>query len=230
MKISRWFPLRTVSFCLAAATCLDASVVLYDQPVLNQTDRGSFSDLSQQQIADQFMLSFAASITGVRWSGSYFNFDLSPSVTNIAFVIRFFADTSGLPVVTPFYSANVSAAVADSGVVFEGRKIYTFSVDSLPTSVPVLGGVQTWISILESDKSPNFFEWANSTVGPNAYDATRFGDGSVWNQQGPGGIESFRGNQAFTLTGTAVPEPSSLVVLGIGLAAIFIKKAHPAPF
>ena len=205
-----------------------ASVVLYDQPVLNQTDRGAFSELSGQQIADQFTINSAANITGVSWSGSYFNFDLDPSVSSIDFVIRFFADTSGLPAANPFYSANVSATAVDSGVVFQGREIYTYSVDSLPTSVPILGGSQTWISILESDPSipPGSFEWANSTVGPDDYDAYRVGDGTVWNQIGPGAIQDYRENQAFTLTGTAVPEPSPLILLGIALAVIFVKKTR----
>ena len=101
----------------AVITCLDAGVI-YDQPVPNQTDRGPFSELGGQEIADQFVVSSAATVTGVRWSGSQFDCDLNPSVTSLNFVIRFFADASGLPSVTLFHGANVSATVGDCGVVF----------------------------------------------------------------------------------------------------------------
>ena len=225
MKSSR-FGLKLAGVCLAAVPWLHAGV-LYEQPVLNQTDRGPISEVGGQQIADQFVLSSAGVVGGVSWSGSYFGFDLSPGVTSINFVIRFFSDTGApnVPAVDPFYSAGVSANVTDSGAIFDGRKIYTFSVDSLPTPVSIAGGSPTWISILESDASTPLgsFEWANSTVGSGDYDAFRVIESDVWMAISMAdGAQPYRGNQAFALTD--VPEPSTGLLLGVGAALFFQKR------
>ncbi|MBI3272842.1 MAG: HYR domain-containing protein [Planctomycetes bacterium] len=191
----------------AAGDC----ITLFNQPVLNQFDRGSFSERGEaggfpQQLADDFKVTSSGSINHVNWSGSYFTTDLPTSTTSIQFRIRFFNDNGGgSPQNNPVNDQLVAASVTWSGVIFEGRKIYSFGAD-LPTAFSATAGVLYWISILEEDSSTSginkTWRWANSATTPGAVAKFRSADGAGWSIDG-----GIRGNKALQLLSCPVGPP-----------------------
>lgn len=172
---------------------------------------GEFSNLgpSHQQAADDFVLSAASTLESLTWFGRYF---ANIAVANpIDFSIRIFADSGGAPAVVPFHVIAVSVNAVATGDNFGGVPWFSYST---PLAI-ALGPGTYWLSILENDASTPLFGgsqwlWGDSAAGLRAL---RLSDGSAW-------ISGLDNNHAFTLNGTPVPEPSTLVLSAVGLAAL----------
>ena len=152
------------------------------------------------------MLTKDASVYRVIWYGSYHGGDLSTGTTAVDFRIRVFEDNgSGAPVLIPVFEQLGSAAVEDSGVVFQGRIIYLFSAD-LSSPFVGTGATTYYISILEADSSnTGTWRWANSTVTVSDSAWFRNSEGASWTNHSAGGGQ--RANVAVQLLDCGAVEP-----------------------
>ncbi len=175
---------------------------------LDTAAEGQYSNTgpgTHQQVADPFVLPQAMALTWVQWYGRYDG--VVPQV-NFAFTLRLFADDSGAPALTPIQQLDVVvASTALSGDPVPWR--------SYSTALPgwTVGPGTYWLSILENDPGTpamGLTQWLwGDTLGTGRR-ALRHADSDPW-------LAGLDVNHAFTLEGRAIPEPSALLVLGVGL-------------
>lgn len=211
-----------VAVILYSTTSFGAAIV--DQhPAVTNAANALFSNLFgpefQQQIADDFTLDSGATIESVEWSGYFFDDSVSGSASTVDFIVRFFAD--GLRT-APFFSENVSATFTQTGTT-DGLNdpIYRFSAP-LSSPLHLLGSSTYWFSVLDSDPATTVdFAWLESENDFNSIRSSRAAEGMAW--VGP---FMSSGDQAFSLLGTVVPEPSSVLLMSITMSALAFREWH----
>lgn len=173
-----------------------------------------FSDPSYDvyKAADSFVLkSGASTIKDIHWWGGY-----DKGVTSDDFTIKIYATaaTALLPG-AEIYVRNVGAVTrTDTGVVGEdGNEIYSYSIIIDP--IALAAGTTYWLEIVNSTEGGEW-GWSSSAIGSHA----------TWN--GEGWIET-SDELAFNLTGdapipTGVPEPATMMLLGLGLAGVAVAR------
>jgi hypothetical protein len=177
---------------------------------LNPTVEGEFSNLglTNQQIADNFQLAAQTLLDSFSWFGHYF---ADTAVANpVDFSIRVFADDVGKPAVLPLQTINVSVNAVPTGLTFGTIPWFAYST---PLAVVLNPGLY-WISVLETDPATptiggSQWMWGDSTT--DGLRASRSGDGVAW-------TANLDLDKAFSLTGTPVPEPSTLMMSLMGVA------------
>ena len=192
-----------------------------------------------QELADQFSLPFTATVGGVEWYGSYYKSNLPTETATQPFTIRFFGSVPatghslslGNPTTAasvPLYTADVNAHVMPSGIPFAGtadatdpdptRITYRFS--AALDGLTLARATEYWISITAGSGS---WRWANSTPTAEDYSVYRMVYLGETNWNGPSNSPSnlqTRGDLAFALYGSEVPEPATCGMLALGAAAI----------
>jgi hypothetical protein len=200
-----------------------AAAILYDQPA------GSGSNLAHnssptnpngvgQRIADDFVLGTAASITDIHWWG--FQLIGSELVNNYQFT--FYADGgSGTPGTVLHTTGATNLSISDASVgTFDG----SFYSADLISPFSVSAGTTYWVSIFNQVTDLGWFWIEASAVGNGGI--TGAVAGAPW-------TGARTDNMALQLTGTAapvqpVPEPMTLALFGIGLAATaFSRRGAP---
>jgi len=190
-----------------------ASPVIYSQPsdfpvgtvFASQNDPGGFGAIATAY--DDFTLPGAAIVDDVHWQGGYFNPGTQGAIT--AFTITFWSDNAGQPGVALL--AETIPGTANE--TFVGNQlfgpIYNYSVN---LTVPFLatGGTQYWLSIVPTMTLPPQWGWHTGTGG----DGFAFQDFFATRSRLP------NVDFAYALTGTAVPEPASLGLVGLGILAL----------
>jgi hypothetical protein len=178
---------------------------------------------------DNFKLSRTANITSVQWQGGY---AFGPQGTITAFHLTFWPDTvignvhqpntSANPLrLTIQGNANESPAGTETGSSGSSNLIFNYSAN-LPTSFTAQAGTQYWLSIfpdLDSSVAGNW-GWHTGSGGDGMSVLDTF-DPAV----GTPGRTFTNNDLTFSLLGSAaaVPEPSTLALLGLGCAALVVR-------
>jgi len=153
-----------------------------------------------QQMADNFSISAGGSITEVKWWGHYGN-DMTDD-----FTIRFYSDNSGSPdtllATHHIVSADEKTAISPTTYAYDAELTSAFTATA---------GTAYWISILNGSSG----DWGWFSSNQTGLLAMRPTDNDTW-----AGLP--KGDLSFELDGTTteVPEPTTMLLLGLGLIGL----------
>jgi len=208
---------RAVALVLASTISAGASAAtLYDQSydgssalVASQNDTGGGNG-NFATVYDNFKLAGGGNITGLSFTGGYFNPGPPGNIT--AFTVKFYADNAGQP-----GSAVSTTSISGNGGESCGGAICTYS---LALNFAAAAGTQYWLSIVPDVAFPPQWGWATGNNGDSLAYQDFFGSRTA-----------LTADTAFTLTGTtAVPEPATwaLMLGGFGLAGAALRRRQRA--
>ncbi|NUM52083.1 MAG: PEP-CTERM sorting domain-containing protein [Candidatus Hydrogenedentes bacterium] len=216
--------------CLLACLLISPAAfadVIYDNggpdATTGGTDSTVFDSLNPDFTAfDDFVLDEGnTTLTDVHWWGNYYTY-FSEQLDD-DFQLYIYADLNGAPDLDTgalFTIDGSSASRMDSGLDVGGdTEAPVFAYDLYFDPIELDANVTYWLAIT------NGFHWRWQTS---------LEDGSSYQVSGnnfPGDIANWKDqlnvreyDLAFNLTGGIVPEPSTVVLIGAGIAAIFVRQ------
>jgi hypothetical protein len=223
--IARIVAFSALFACVTLAQRSEAGV-LYSQPP--EVGSGSFttytsaytdSFLNYFQSLDNFQISSNNAISSLSWQGMYLNFDPTngysngvPNTNNWVISLYTFGGPSSFPF-TLYASETVAASAVTETLAgtttFEGKTVDYYNESlTLPALMPIAGGQLYYLSIFsDNGGSTDSWSWMSGTGGDgNSYQYNSSDNSS----------NGVNGDRTFTLFDSAVPEPSSVLLLLMG--------------
>lgn len=197
---------------LAGAAHASANPVVYQQApssspnaYASQFDTGANGDFSK--VYDDFSLAVDTTITDIHWLGQYFSGSRTNGVDS--FLIQFWSAGSAAP-----GSLLYSATVVNANETLVSGSTYSYDVD-LANAFLVQANTTYWVSIQAKMLFPPQWGWSEGTGGNGVATQDFFGTRS-----------SLPFDLAFSLTGTptTVPEPMSVLLVGLALTAVGVAR------
>jgi hypothetical protein len=209
-------PLRSIALAASltlAAAASHAALVAANPWAPGASDAGAFSQASQQ-LASQFSVAAATSLTSASWHGTMFGADPLNTGDLWNFSINIYADGGAGAPGALISTAAVVADVTDGGVDTAGERDYLFEA-SFPGIA--LNSGSYFLSILNTG-TQSTFRWTKGTGTVDA--ALNSGGGwAPWNE-----TERIPPNYMLFGDEQAVPEPAPLALVGAALLALSLRR------
>lgn len=198
------------------ATTLYQQTFADDNSYTSQNDTQSGGLGSFSKVFDNFTLTSSSQISDVHWIGAYYpeagSTDIGSPVVS-GFLIEFWSDALGEPgslLFSESISGNADETFLNAGLY--NQIFYSYDAD-LTSNFLALAGTQYWLSIQAQLAYPPHWGWATGN-GPDSASYQDYLDQRYFNEN----------DQAFSLTGTSVPEPSTILLLGIASCGLLLRK------
>ena len=199
-----------VSFLVLTLARPASAATIFSQPYPGPAP-GTVSDSGHGQLAaDDFTLLTTSILTDFHWWGSYTSTPDPLTAPIDSFSLTFFPDLASLISATGGVTANLTNIVRTSIGDFTpaGNAIFSYTADFV-TGLAFSPG--TYVVLLVGNSGPQFFGWTDRP------------DGSAFVRLGGNWFVNTHG-QAFEITGIAVPEPATLLLLGIGVVSAAARR------
>jgi hypothetical protein len=213
---------RRLLSALAGAILMCASVVtpgesatLFSQPWVGPGGGGSVSDYGCCLLADDFTLTTDAWVADFHWWGGYTNTPTEEIAPADSYDLYIFSDLGTLLGLSAFaYSPLTNLVRTDTGdMTGAGNAILAYTSD-LASPIQLMAGTYYALLVGRGDANSNQFAgwmFAGPTAGAGAW----FYNGA-WIQ--------IDWDLAFEVTGSPIPEPATLLLLGTGLTAAGVRR------
>lgn len=179
--------------------------VTFDSPVIGE-------------VFDNFRLASPTSVTTINWVGAYSFLTVG---INPTFEINFYQDGVGGMPGSRIGTTLSAVAATETAQSDAGYFLYSANI----ASVVLLGGTNYWLSVMANVRD-SVDSWGmaitNAAVDPSLLGSAQFYGGDLYQYPSTVGPDQFPTvDFAFSLQGTIVPEPSSIVLLVTSSIAIF---------
>jgi PEP-CTERM motif len=191
--------------------------VLYDQPasspggLASQNAPNVFGPL--YTAFDDFTLTTGALVSGVQWQGAYYNPPTQGTITQ--FELIFWSDNAGLPG-TALRTYDISGNAGETFAGSSGDFLDYNYAANLSTPFQVDANTKYWLSIQPTVDFPPQWLWRYGTGGDGQ-------SAQIILSVSPNPSPVLQ-DLAFSLTGISVPEPSTLVMGGIGTSIVLVAR------
>lgn len=198
------------------------AAVLFDQTPVTEVD-SYFSDgistggsqFYAQAVADDFTISGASTLSTITFFGASENFFADDLSNYSSFDIAILDSSFNTVASWNFATAALNPTLTGQTGSFTGASGYSLTANVNQN----LAAGNYWLHVgaVNVDPQGDAFQWSSSAG--NSVLAANFFDGNGWQSfspQDPG--------VAFRLEGSAVPEPATMAVLGLGVAALIRRR------
>lgn len=174
---------------------------------------GTLSNGTSITVSDNFVLDPGANtLTGIRWWGYYGGID--KIIPTDDFTVFIYADNGGTPAAAPLHTYTNTVGRTANGTSFFGLPEYEYFMEIDP--LELTAGTTYWLAIANAIAEPgkgtivlDSWSWSNSGI--------QGGDAQA---KLPTAWVGLRTEMAFQLEGVVVPEPASIVLMGLGLGTL----------